>query len=247
MNIELTEEEKYKALEAALLKKINDEKARFDLNMKKEYERKMLSRWSASEYFDFIKARCKTDLNKELVIDKNNENVIKLLCTYFTGDKFFESKGFSLNKGIYLYGKIGSGKTFLMNVFSVNQLRCYYSFSVRKISNLFDAEGIEAINQFSKPNYYPVTGIRTFNHSEFGRCFDDLGSESLNRNHWGNKINPMQDILYSIYESNIPRYYFHVTSNLGYDEIKQNYGERLASRMKEMFNFIKLSGNDRRN
>ncbi len=44
----------------------------------------------------------------------------------------------------------------------------------------------------------------------------------------------------------MPFWYTHVTTNLSGDQIEENYGTRVRSRMREMFNMIILPGEDRR-
>lgn len=69
-------------------------------------------------------------------------------------------------------------------------------------------------------------------------CFDDLGAEQSLK-YYGNECNVMGEILLSRYE------YFvshdmttHITTNLSASEIEELYGNRVRSRMREMFNLI---------
>lgn len=233
------------------LKAANDKK-KMELDViakeerRKEYEKYFLDSWDARKYFDYIKLRSNNILKKELILDKFNTKIIKLLCTYFANDKFFEEQGYSLKKGLYIYGPVGTGKTFIMKLFSKNQKRTYQIFSSRHICDLYQEIGSSCLHEYSNPVYWVANQIDTFNQKEFGRCFDDMGAESLNRSHWGNRIIPMREIICYIYEKQSSFFYFHITSNLPPESISQIYGERTYSRMKEMFNFIKLDGIDKR-
>src|SRR6476620_3443243 len=44
-------------------------------------------------------------------LDEENLKVYQLLALYFSNDPRFEAEGYSLRKGIYLFGEIGCGKT----------------------------------------------------------------------------------------------------------------------------------------
>ncbi|MGH2642339.1 MAG: hypothetical protein ACRDE2_00195 [Chitinophagaceae bacterium] len=226
-------------------RKIKNEREEMRIQQQ-EFENDRLSPWTSKRYFEFIKTESVRRFNKELILDEFNCNTIKRLCTYFCEDKFFEKKGCSLKKGLYVYGNIGCGKTFLMNLFRINKKRCYRVFSTRRICDDYQQIGAPVLQEFSDPLFYVSKTLETFNHTEFGRCFDDLGGESIGRSYWGNRTIPMREIICYIYEKSYPFFYYHITSNLAPTELEAIYGARTYSRMKEMFNFIKLTGNDRR-
>ena len=76
-------------------------------------------------------------------------------------------------------------------------------------------------------------------------CFDDLGIEQP-RKYFGNECNVMAEILLSRYElfvsKGIPT---HVTTNLSASELEEKYGNRLRSRMREMFNLVAFDKNSK--
>jgi hypothetical protein len=78
----------------------------------------------------------------------------------------------------------------------------------------------------------------------FGHCFDDLGEEAV-KTIYGNKVNVMKEILQNQYER-FGNTTIHLTTNLNGKDIEEQYGSRVKSRMREMFNWIELKGNDRR-
>jgi len=131
----------------------------------------------------------------------------------------------NLKKGILLSGPIGCGKTSLMTLirFFYPEQRHYILKSSREISFEFEKEGFRVINRYGK------TGIF---------CFDDLGIEQPQK-HFGNECNVMAEILLSRYElfisKGIPT---HLTTNLSASEIESIYGNRVRSRMREMFNLV---------
>ena len=69
-------------------------------------------------------------------------------------------------------------------------------------------------------------------------CFDDLGIEG-NLKYYGNECNVMAEILLSRYDLFVSQKIItHITTNLSASEIEELYGNRIRSRMREMFNLI---------
>lgn len=69
-------------------------------------------------------------------------------------------------------------------------------------------------------------------------CFDDLGVEN-NLKYYGNECNVMAEILLSRYDLFISHNMLtHITTNLNSSEIESMYGNRVRSRMRQMFNLI---------
>lgn len=189
----------------------------------------------------------------ELVLDGNLESVISNLCKYFLN----EPGELSLYKGIFLYGTIGCGKTMIMNciqdVISENRMKNFFPIvNCRAVVNEFNEDGFAGIKKYCNAQMVETSatneiGEKIKKHSPFF-MFDDLGAEQDGW-HYGNKINILSEIILSRY------IYFqrigvktHATSNLGYDgnEIEERYGPLFRSRMREMFNMVKLEGDDKR-
>ncbi|SNB23898.1 conserved hypothetical protein [Flavobacterium psychrophilum] len=71
-----------------------------------------------------------------------------------------------------------------------------------------------------------------------GYCFDDLGTEKQIK-HFGNDCNVMAEILISRYEQFIENNSVtHITTNLSASELENYYGNRVRSRLRNMFNLI---------
>ncbi len=69
-------------------------------------------------------------------------------------------------------------------------------------------------------------------------CFDDLGTENSLK-YYGNECNVMAEVLLSRYELFIQKKMLtHLTTNLSATEIENLYGNRVRSRMREMFNLV---------
>ena len=170
--------------------------------------------------------------------DERNIDVINLLCAYFSNDKSFVEKGehYSLQKGLFISGNIGCGKTYLMKLLQ-NNLKCFYHVvSCRAIADTFAQGGDEAIEKYWSIRQYRDYTMRKNMRSIYPYCFDDLGTEP-DKKYYGNDVNVMLDILLRRYEKG-DFTFTHVTTNLSAEELKARYGNRLTSRFKEMFNFI---------
>lgn len=174
--------------------------------------------------------KCFPDLKPEL----QKEQFDKLI-DYFTGNE---------EKGLMLIGGVGCGKTTLMKSFEWNPKASYAVKSCNEISELFaaskgkDGGGYEAI-KFLKGL---MNGQRNdFNQTDYGICFDDFGTETVKK-HFGNESNVMEEILLARYQKKELWKYTHITTNLNAKDIIDNYGERVASRMREMFHQIPFKG-----
>jgi DNA replication protein DnaC len=147
-----------------------------------------------------------------------------------------------LNKGILLSGPIGCGKTSIMHLIRLfaSPLSEYKIKTCRELSFEFAKNGFDAINKYT---------LKQANQSRLtGYCFDDLGAEQQIK-HFGNDCNVMAEVLISRYEQFVENNSItHLTSNLSASEIEMLYGNRLRSRMRNMFNLISfnMNSNDKR-
>lgn len=260
-HIELTQEEIDRALNYARMLKSRQ----LDEQEKIENRRKAIAEamkpWTTKELEYHVWSRAK-ELPFRFKLDRDNEEVFKLLCLYFSGNLEFEKHGFksevgeivqqySLQKGIVLHSKErGTGKTILMELFAHNKKACFVILPTAKITRFFEADGDKIITRYSKP-WACEKDPRFFYQSPVGLCYDDFGDEEI-KNHYGNKENVMYRIITSIYSDYTENPgmtifpFFHITTNLTGDEIEAKYDKRVRSRMREMFNWIELPGKDRR-
>jgi hypothetical protein len=146
-----------------------------------------------------------------------------------------------LKKGILLSGPIGCGKTTLMSLvkYFFQPGKQYQIKSTRDISFEFEKDGYRVINRYSKS----LSNLSYTNPVPNIFCFDDLGIEQTQK-HFGNECNVMAEILLSRYDlfisKGIPT---HLTTNLSASEIEGKYGNRVRSRMREMFNLVAFDKN----
>lgn len=163
------------------------------------------------------------------------ENAIK----YFSGDNAGE---WPLNKGIYLYGKIGSGKTTFFKILCKLNEAAYTGngFSILTVNSIvegFAKSGFEYLEKFNAS----VWNIS--NHL----LLDDLGQSASTVKHYGTGTNIVSEFIqrrYYVYKSAYKL--THISTNMEPSEIKTEYGEFISSRMKEMFHIVLYPGADKR-
>ena len=183
--------------------------------------------------FNWIEGQGKMMYGKNFALNQSDLPVLyKLLAYYLKDEKTANKYGLSIEKGILLTGPIGVGKTSLINIFKFflkNEDR-YIIKTCRDISFEFIEDGYNVIHKYSRGISRQVA-VKSF-------CFDDLGVESSLK-YYGNECNVMAEILLSRYDLFVSQKIItHVTTNLSASEIEEIYGNRIRSRMREMFNLI---------
>jgi DNA replication protein DnaC len=245
-SIELTPEEEQEALRRAREEKFYaQKKAEYWAKVSSEPEVKT---YTAVELIAKLEA-AKVPSGKPFMVDKDNMEIVKLLCLYFANDPDFEKDGRSLKKGLAMMGNLGVGKTFLMGFFHQNQNQSYVMLNCRKIEGMW----VDQMSSKDKPlrNIIDVHSMaiqaavnsNPFGHQAIGACFDDLGTETSPSKAYGEVKNVLCEILMNRYESGLPFNYTHITTNLSAHEIGLKYDTRLRDRFREMFNLIQF-GND---
>ena len=189
------------------------------------------------ECIAFLNKKGKEQFGDHFTIDPADYEIIFKLLVFVIKDTINAAKfNINLNKGILLSGPVGCGKTTLMtliNHFHSQVNRCIMK-SCREVSFEFIHDGYEVIHKYSK-NSFNRKGENTWPRVY---CFDDLGSEN-NLKYYGNECNVMAEILLSRYDLFVRnKMLTHVTTNLSASEIESMYGNRVRSRMREMFNLI---------
>lgn len=164
--------------------------------------------------------------------------IIRKLIIYAIKDEATALKlNLNLQKGIILSGPVGCGKTslmFILNYFC-SHVHSYKIKPCRDIAFEFASKGYDALFPFTKKEH-KQTKLNAF-------CFDDLGTEKQIK-HFGNECNVMAEIILSRYDSFIhEKSITHVTTNLSASELEDLYGDRVRSRMRQMFNLISFSAN----
>jgi hypothetical protein len=171
------------------------------------------------------------------LVESDFELIYNLLVYAIGDQENAANHGISLRKGILLTGPIGCGKTSLMQLVSYFFPRetQYMIKPTREISFEFEKDGFAVINHYSKGSF-----VRYANMPFLPKvyCFDDLGLEQTPK-YYGNECNVMAEILLNRYDLFVSkRMMTHITTNLSASELESIYGNRIRSRMREMFNLV---------
>lgn len=174
-------------------------------------------------------------IGRKFEIPENEKATIKGILVWFLEDEVLAEKmNIDLKKGIMLSGPIGCGKTTLFQLMRKLPIgrKNFLMVSTRQIVSEFMQSGYEVLESYSRGKLY------NYSRTPKNYCFDDLGSEAASK-YYGNDCNVMAEILLTRYDIFKEKGIItHLTTNLTAGEIESIYGNRLRSRMREMFNLF---------
>lgn len=194
-------------------------------------------------YYDFpkmlryLEVKGKMLFGKDFRIFESDMDILFTLCNYMIRDEEMCRKmNLDLNKGLLVSGPVGCGKTSIMKLlkYLVPHQKAYEVIPCRNIVFSFNHIGFKAIEDYGDSGYF---------------CFDDLGVEPLGR-FFGQDCNVLGEILLSRHDLLLSKKIkTHVTTNLKATELEERYGQRVRSRMKNLFNLVTFKKNsvDKRN
>lgn len=221
-------------------RQVDDYLARMKADMQDNTER---MRWHRplgyNQFMSMITAAAENIMRRRgtyaaYVVDGVNRDFVIQLYYYFIGDQ--AKCKMNVDKGIFLYGSIGSGKTLIMSaLLEVIHAMCNISTRTIHAKQIYETIG--------------KNGIETLVPCPL--FIDELGRESLEINEFGNKIRPLQDLIAMRYEAGGRTF---ATSNFSteqlegknVDGVQRGYGKYVRSRMEEMMNVVKMPGDNRR-
>lgn len=174
----------------------------------------------------YLDAKGKLLFGKKFKIYREDRDILYKLCLYFIQDRIAcKELGIDIDKGILLSGPVGCGKTSLIRLlkYLVPHRKSYSVIPTRNIVFGFNHIGYKTIEDYGNGQLF---------------CFDDLGVEPIGR-HYGKDCNVMGEIILSRYDLFVEhKVKTHCTTNLNAAELEERYGERVRSRMRQLFNLV---------
>lgn len=187
---------------------------------------------------------------KGFVIDGFNERAYKAAAGWISGREFkADSPGLENRtavrgdhaKGFYVAGRPGSGKSLFMSVLS---MACSVSGLQYSHAGRSFPLGLVSVRAETICHDYARNGDLEFYIKTPVLCVHDIGSESKETLYMGNRCEVIRQLIEA--RGDASGQFTFVTSNFRYDRIKERYGDRAHSRLFSMFNYLELSGTDRR-
>jgi len=168
------------------------------------------------------------------------ENVYKQFIMWLHGDENFDG---DLKKGIAVVGPTGTGKSLMFKIMEdyrmIDDIHYIFAETNRQLS-----WGLAVVPDNLNLAYASQgeEGLRLYKYQNI-LYLDDLGTEVGSAKHFGNELDVVNHVLFhrhrlgklTLMSSNIPK-----------AMMKDKYGDRVGSRMNEMFNFLTLKTDDKR-
>lgn len=192
--------------------------------------------------------------HREFVIDENNKKVVRFLLYYFNNcrlaETVFPERGYKLHKNILLKGKLGVGKTMLMQCFSeylrrINSPRFFHNLSVVQMVNYYTIH-----NNLDRYTFYEEES-RGFMPKPENVCLNDVGIND-DKVFFGMKTSVLTDEFLLARNDIWAGWgkFAHITTNLDEAALIARFTKgdaygRLVDRFKT-YNVIELTGNSRR-
>lgn len=184
-------------------------------------------------------------------MDDNNRDILRFLLYYFNGcpkaEEVFPDKGYKCSNNILLCGKVGVGKTLMMQMFArylelTNNPRAFKNLSVTQMINYYK------LNNHIDRYTFNEDGSNKFEGNPFNICLNDIGLQT--HQYFGTDTKVMIcEFLYArndIWQQQGK--FAHITTNLTPKELKAYFEDgfgRLADRFRT-YNVIHLKGESRR-
>jgi energy-coupling factor transporter ATP-binding protein EcfA2 len=178
------------------------------------------------------------------ILEEDRSVILKLLCWFLKDDALAEHEDLDLERGLLLTGPVGCGKTAIMHIMRklCDPSRGFLLRSCSQVSLEFAQEGYDVVYRYTHRSFC------IYSKQPRTICFDDLGFEE-NVPYFGAMCNPMAQVLAIRYDLFVNQGMItHATTNLNSSEMERRYGNRIRSRMRQMFNLITFphTGKDKR-
>lgn len=193
----------------------------------------------ATAIYDTFMSIAETKIGITFAADPNYNQSIMKIAKYFSGI----SKDFPPTKGLFIYGKVGTGKSEAMKVFQsliaeierrLRNSNTPYTPRYFKIKSCIELVETMKANKNSDMVVELLEGTV---------LFDDAGYEDTQLKVYGNETNFMQTILSGRYDRlRAKGLVTHITTNYTPEQLGDMYGERVKDRINEMFIPVEFTG-----
>lgn len=199
--------------------------------------RELRQYWTYARIYKLMRHNSVARLGKKLEVTPENLPTIKALCFFLArDDRFFtelkddRKKPFDPLKGLLIRGNSGTGKTHLVRCAEDNGLNPILTLSMLDITEMVEEDGGYSIDMQGRKIIY----------------LDDVGTEEAEVKHFGTMKLWFNNFIQKTYLKTKCYNHLIITTNKNFKGIQEQYGYRVASRMREMFNVVDLTGRDRR-
>lgn len=173
--------------------------------------------------------------DRQMVLTDELADALEAITRYFIGDP---DGPLPLTKGLFLYGGVGVGKTFLMSV--MNTLTQVVPIPLMAFATVSTKDLVRAVKDAK--SLAPLAA-----YERGGLLLDDLGEEKNDVRLYGDSDSPMDLLLSNRYiHYTRSNQLTHATSNLDPSDIEKRYGTRIYDRFFEMFEGVLLTGESKR-
>lgn len=175
-------------------------------------------------------------------VEKADKRILNSIFAWVWKNSKMNTLGLDFNKGLFFYGSLGRGKTMTLlalrkYLIGLHNRTCQmkrsdyrlgtYWKSASELANLYAADGQPALTEF-------------FNR-DCCLFIDELGREPNPANNFGTKLDVIQFLLQMRYDHRHTSV-THITTNLSLEDMARVYGNYIADRCLELFNFIEFRG-----
>lgn len=211
---------------------------------------KLTNQWTDEDCIEAYKAAGEARGVKVVITDANRNCIVQLM-RWLTGNEQFQcltsdgrlTVNGRIDRGIYLYGPTGTGKTLSMALMKAISRACgmrYSKFSQERSLTWNTYRADDLVDRFIRGDSLQELKNETI------ICIEDLGSEPTEALYMGTRYNVLRTLLeqrgdktglITLITSNLP---------LNAPELVTKYGDRVVSRLCDMTNFLVLKGQDYR-
>lgn len=164
--------------------------------------------------------------NHKFIIDSENKECINQMYFWLTGSKMF--KGHTLSKGIMLTGPFGTGKTIILK-------------TLTELFTEFTNLRVGIYSALKMPSLIKENGTKEYERKPL--FLDEMGKETQQIVDFGNKSQPMIELLSYRYNNNSLTF---ATTNFDIKDLCEKYDNYIATRLGTMMNIFDLKGKSRR-